>query len=119
MLLVALFATSGLVHLLTPSPFVDIVPRMFPRPELLVALSGAAELLGAAGLLLRRTRRAAGWGLILLLIAVFPSNVKMLLRSGLRRFCMVAGGAMGAAPVAVALDLIAWRVAVKPPPSLT
>jgi uncharacterized membrane protein len=51
---------------------------MLPRPDLLVAISGVAELLGAMGLLLPRTRRAAGWGLILLLIAVFPANIRML-----------------------------------------
>lgn len=114
MLLVALFATSGLFHFLTPSPFVDIVPRMLPRPELVVAVSGAAELLGAGGLLLRRTRRAAGWALILLLIAVFPSNIKMLADARAS-----AGSAWSQAllwmrlPLQPLLIWIVWQVAVK------
>lgn len=114
MLLVALFATSGLFHFLTPSPFVDIVPRMLPRPGLLVAVSGAAELLGAGGLLLRRTRRAAGWALILLLIAVFPSNIKMLADARAS-----ASSAWSQAllwmrlPLQPLLIWIVWQVAVK------
>lgn len=77
-LLLALgFITSGTLHFLRPKPFVRIVPPQLPAPEVLVAVSGAAEILGALGLLLPRTRRAAGAGLILLLVAVFPANVQM------------------------------------------
>jgi uncharacterized membrane protein len=45
-----------------------------------VYVSGLCELLGAAGLLLRRSRRAAGWGLFALTIAVTPANIYMLQR---------------------------------------
>jgi uncharacterized membrane protein len=48
-----------------------------PDHRLLVLVSGVFELLGAAGILLRRTRSAAGWGLVLLTIAVTPANVFM------------------------------------------
>ena len=74
----SLFATAGLFHFLTPRPFVDIVPPWLPWPGALVAISGAAEILGAVGLVWGRTRRAAGWWLIALLVAVFPANVQML-----------------------------------------
>jgi uncharacterized membrane protein len=40
-------------------------------------LSGAAEILGGLGLILPATRRLAAWGLIALLVAVFPANVNM------------------------------------------
>jgi len=55
------------------------MPPWLPAPDRLIALSGVAELLGGAGLLYQPSRRAAGWGLILLLLAVFPANVQMLL----------------------------------------
>lgn len=55
-----------------------IVPHWIAWPRAAVLLTGVAELLGAAGLLLARTRRAAGWGLLLLTVAVTPANVTML-----------------------------------------
>lgn len=78
MFLVALFGVAGVMHFLRPESFLSIVPAFLPRPDLVVAVSGIAELLGAAGLVWRRTRRAAGIGLIMLLVAVFPANIKML-----------------------------------------
>ncbi|CAN5288084.1 DoxX family protein [soil metagenome] len=75
MLLALLFVAAGVNHFVSPEPYVAIVPRFLPRPELLVLLSGIAEVLGGIGILLRRTRRAAAVGLIVLLVAVFPANV--------------------------------------------
>ncbi|WP_460574506.1 DoxX family protein [Hymenobacter coalescens] len=73
----ALMLTAGVMHFAEPRPFVRIVPPQLPAPEALVYLSGAAEI--GLGLLLlpRRTRRPAAWGLVLLLLAVFPANVYM------------------------------------------
>lgn len=76
--LALLFLASGILHLVRPAPYIHIVPVFFPAPALLVAVSGWAEIVGAIGLLVPRTRRLAGWGLILLLVAVFPANVEML-----------------------------------------
>ena len=45
---------------------------------MLVAVSGVAEIAGGVGFLTRRWRQAAGWGLIALMVAVFPANVEML-----------------------------------------
>ncbi len=56
-----------------------IVPSYLPHHRELVYLSGAAEILGGLGLLPEMTRRAAGFGLVLLLIAVWPANVQMLI----------------------------------------
>lgn len=52
-----------------------MIPPMLPWPGALNAISGAAEILGGLGLLSVGTRRLAGWGLIALLIAVFPANL--------------------------------------------
>lgn len=79
LLLAAIFATSGIMHFVAPEPFVRIVPPFLPRPDLMVAISGVAEVAGAIGLLVPATRRLAGWGLIALLVAVFPANIQMLL----------------------------------------
>jgi uncharacterized membrane protein len=54
------------------------VPSYLPSPGILVGVSGAAEIVGGAGLLVPRLRQAAGLGLVVLLIAVLPANVEML-----------------------------------------
>jgi uncharacterized membrane protein len=71
------FIGAGINHFVKPAMYQQIIPPMFPAPGLLVAISGVAEILGGLGLLIRPLRRAAGWGLIALLIAVFPANVYM------------------------------------------
>ncbi len=72
-----LFLGSGTLHFVRPGPFTAIVPDALPNPELLVALSGVAELAGAVGLLTPPLRRPAAFGLAALLVAVFPANVNM------------------------------------------
>ena len=76
-LLAAIFVTTGVLHFVHPESFRKIVPPSFPNPSALVAISGVFELLGGISLLIRSLRRVAGWGLILLLIAVFPANIFM------------------------------------------
>lgn len=76
-LLAAAMIAVGAMHFITPAPFVHIVPPWLPAPLALVYLSGLFEILGGAGLLLPRTRRAAGWGLVALYVAVFPANIHM------------------------------------------
>ncbi len=71
------FVAIGVAHFLTPEPFVKIVPSVLPAPLALVYVSGAAEILGGIGLLFERTRRLAVWGLLALLLAVFPANINM------------------------------------------
>ena len=73
----ALFLLSGSAHFLATETFARIVPPYIPAPRLMVYLSGVAELAGAVGLLLPSSRRAAGSGLALLLVAVFPANIYM------------------------------------------
>lgn len=75
MLLAVFFVAAGIMHFVVPDAYVRIVPPVLPVPRLLVVLSGIAEILGGAGLLLSSTRRAAASGLVLLLVAVFPANI--------------------------------------------
>jgi uncharacterized membrane protein len=78
-LLGLLFVGAGMLHFLAPGAYERIMPPYLPLHRELVYLSGAAEILGGLGLLPKRTRRAAGIGLVLLLIAVWPANVQMLI----------------------------------------
>ena len=57
--------------------YLRIMPKILPYPLALIYVSGFFEMLGGIGLLVPRYRRWAGYGLIALLIAVFPANVKM------------------------------------------
>ena len=75
--LAALMISAGVTHFLLPGVFIPMVPRWLPAAALLVAISGACEILCGVGLLVPATRRWAAWGLVALLIAVFPANVNM------------------------------------------
>ncbi|MGI8508055.1 MAG: DoxX family protein [Gemmatimonadaceae bacterium] len=77
-ILVAIFTIAGVLHFIAPDSYTRIVPRWLPAPKVLVYVSGAFELLGGLGLLVRPLRRVAAWGLIALLVAVFPANIHML-----------------------------------------
>lgn len=81
-ILATFFIGAGITHFTHPAGFLRIVPPYLPAPLLLVYLSGAAELAGGLGLLIPATRRWAAWGLLALLIAVFPANVYMLQTHG-------------------------------------
>jgi uncharacterized membrane protein len=81
--LAALFVAAGVYHFVNPGFYVRIMPPYLPWHYELVLLSGAFETLGGVGLLIPRLRRAAAWGLIALLVAVFPANVHVALNAEL------------------------------------
>ena len=72
-----LYVVAGILHFVVPELYVQIVPPFFPAALALVYLSGLAEVAVGIGLLLPRTRRYAAWGLVALLVAIFPANVYM------------------------------------------
>ena len=76
-ILAVLFLVAGSLHFLIPQPYLRIMPPALPAPLALIYISGAAEIIGGAGLLLPATHRLAAWGLIALLIAVLPANIYM------------------------------------------
>lgn len=101
-----LFITTGTLHFLRPALYLSIVPPGFGHADLLVAISGAAELAGGIGLLVPATRSAAGIGLIVLLVAVWPANWYMALAAD--RFATVAPAWVIWLRVPLQLPLIWW-----------
>lgn len=76
-LLAGFMTFAGVMHFVSPRGFERIVPRWLPAPRLLVYVSGVFEVLFGVGLVIPATQRLAAWGLIALLVAVFPANVNM------------------------------------------
>jgi uncharacterized membrane protein len=75
-LLAAAFIGVGVLHFVRPHAFLAIVPPRLPLRLTAVYLSGVAEIAGGIGVLLPDPWRSwAGWGLIALLVAVFPANI--------------------------------------------
>jgi uncharacterized membrane protein len=73
----ALYFIAGINHLLHPQGYMNIMPPYIPFPKELVFLSGLVEIGCALLLLPSFSRKPAAWGIILLLIAVFPANIQM------------------------------------------
>ena len=74
--LAAFFSSAGVLHFVRPRGYEAIVPPGIPKREV-VAISGAAEILGGLAVLHPATRPVARWWLLALLAAVFPANVQM------------------------------------------
>ena len=73
------FTYVGITHFTNPDLFLLIMPPYLPWHLELVYLSGAFEIAGGLALMISKLRRTAGWGLLLLLAAVYPANVHMLI----------------------------------------
>lgn len=78
--LAVFFVVAGANHFRSPAIYLGMMPAWLPWPDAMNGISGAAEMLGGVGLLVPRARRIAGWGLIALLLAVFPANVHVALQ---------------------------------------
>lgn len=76
-LLAAIFIFAGINHFVMPEVYLRIMPPYLPAPLFLVYLSGFLEVGFGIALLISKYSRRAAWGIILLLIAVFPANVYM------------------------------------------
>ncbi len=74
------FIVLGSLHFVYPERYMQIMPAFLPAPRALVLISGLCEVLGGIGLLVPMARRFSGYGLIALLIAVFPANINMALQ---------------------------------------
>ena len=93
-IIMSLFYISvGLNHFTQPYWFLQIVPPYLPYRLELVYISGFLEIILGVMLLIPSARFYAGWGLIILLLAVYPANIYL---------AQTNGAAMNTTP------LIAW-----------
>jgi len=109
LVLAALYAIAGVMHLVAPGPFLSITPSWVPFPEVVVLWTGVAEILGAIGLVQpfsKPLRRAAGIGLALYALCVWPANINHFAMDMAR-----ADGGLGLAyhvPRMIAQPLVIW-----------
>ena len=82
-LLGGFFVLAGVGHFARPEKYIRIMPLYIPWHEEMVAISGAFELVLGLLVLIPRTAPLAAWGLIVLLVAIFPANLHMALHSEL------------------------------------
>ncbi|GAB4001794.1 DoxX family protein [Spirosoma daeguense] len=81
-----LYIVAGINHFLSPKMYLAIMPPYIPAHSLMVKLSGLAEVILGIGLLFPVTRSLSAWGIMLLLVAVFPANVYMAMSNRFRKF---------------------------------
>ncbi len=79
LVLAILFVGAGVWHFVKPEFYLAIMPPYLPYHLELVYVSGVFEIVGGLGVMVPALRRAAGYGLLALLVAVFPANIQMLL----------------------------------------
>ena len=78
------YTILGINHFVNPGFYEPIMPPYVPMHLMMIYISGAAEILCGILLLPKATRRSAAWGLVLLLIAIFPANIQMAINDAKR-----------------------------------
>jgi uncharacterized membrane protein len=78
-LFAAIFIYTGFYHFYNPDFFLRIMPPYLPWPSALHLIAGGSEVALGVMLLIPRFQKLAAWGLIALLLAVYPANVHMAL----------------------------------------
>ena len=76
-LMAFLYIIAGINHFRKPGMYIRIIPPFFKNPKLINTLSGIAEMLLGILLMFPFSKRFAAWGIIALLIAIFPANLFM------------------------------------------
>ena len=76
------YIMAGTNHFINPDWYVRIVPPILPFKTVIVYISGILEIILGTLLIFPKTRFIAGWGLILLLVAVYPANIYVALTNG-------------------------------------
>lgn len=108
----AFFVVAGVNHFVDPSFYLKMMPPYLPAHEALNYISGAAEIVLGIALMVPKTQRMAAWGLIALLIAVFPANLYMAQNPEL--FGISADALYVRLPMQLVLIYFAWRFTRKP-----
>lgn len=80
-LMAAFYVGAGVMHLVRPEFYRPMMPPYLPWHDALILLSGLAEIALGIAVLIPPLRVAAAWGIILLLIAVFPANLHIALHN--------------------------------------
>lgn len=113
-LLALFFVVAGANHFREPVVYVGMMPPWLPAPEVLNAISGGAEILGGLGLLAPWgwARRVAGWGLLALLVAVFPANLHVALEGKMPKYEVPAAVLWWRLPFQAVLMMWVWWVAL-------
>ncbi len=104
-LLATCFVVAGVNHFLSPQAYLAMMPQYIPLPSAMNLISGGAEVAGGIGILIPGLRQYAAWGLIALLVAVFPANVNVALH-GWEGITLPAWVLLARLPLQ--LVLIAW-----------
>ena len=76
-ILAIFFTCAGILHFVAAPMYVKIMPPYLPAPLELVYISGVFEILGGIGILIPFLQIPAGYGLVALMVAVFPANINM------------------------------------------
>jgi uncharacterized membrane protein len=76
-LLALLFILAGVNHFYNPDFYLRIMPPYLPWPSALHLIAGFFEFVFGVMLLIPRFQKWAAWGLIALLLAIFPANIHM------------------------------------------
>ncbi|MDY6780825.1 MAG: hypothetical protein SV760_09895 [Halobacteria archaeon] len=73
------YIIAGVMHFVVPELYAQIVPPFLPFPVALVYVSGIDEFVLGVGVLVPRprVRRLSAWGIVALLVAVYPANIYM------------------------------------------
>lgn len=114
-LIAAIFVGGGVLHLVKPEAYLRMMPPWLPAAMALVLISGVFEIVGGVGVLVPATRVAAGWGLIALLVAVFPANVQMLLNArATHASALWMSGLVARLPLQAVMIYWVFRVTIRP-----
>jgi uncharacterized membrane protein len=71
------FIMGGANHFIDPVIYTKMMPDYLPMHLELVYISGVVEILLGVLLMIPKTQKLAAWGIIFLLIAIFPANLHM------------------------------------------